>query len=251
MDLYTIHSNLENAKQSQCHIHLEKAKNLPTTISMPPPSNFKILHTKKQILPWAQKYFGAWKDSLTRDERYAIYRYADSSFRTLNASLRSGSCIREKDRQLLYHLSNAIKRSTLQEDLLLYRQTDFHALGILSKIHPEDMIGKVIYDKGFVSTSLQEYMALAFTNDPYDCGCGSPCSWIRNLTVQRNVPKYLKNGILMRIRAPKETVGAYIGNLSAKDAEQEVLLYKNQKFKITDVSLSKGKFYIDCDILLP
>jgi hypothetical protein len=81
------------------------------------------------------------------------------------------------------------------------------------------MVGKVVEDKGFMSTSM-----------------------LKNSSFNGDVK--------MKINVPKGTNGAYVGEISHYPNEAELLLDKGQKMIITEASEdSIGRLILTCDVL--
>ena len=72
--------------------------------------------------------------------------------------------------------------------------------------HRNSLVGRVIQDKGFSSTSINSEIARSFA--------------------EKN------NGAQLQIHAPKGSKGAYLDPISEAIGEREVLLNKGQKFRI-------------------
>ncbi|GKX29376.1 hypothetical protein SH1V18_18560 [Vallitalea longa] len=90
--------------------------------------------------------------------------------------------------------------------MIVYRGTSTDALGILKGTSPEDLVGKTITEKAFMSTSTNSYVA--------------------NGTFSGNM--------IMTIKAPKGSKGLAVSAISQYSNESEVLFQCGQKMIISD-----------------
>jgi hypothetical protein len=161
---------------------------------------------------------------LSTPEKASVTNYARSSYETVNSGLRYGwePNIRNIPddpetlalfKQEVVYLDRVMEASYLSEDLTLYRGAISKDFTNISLDEAQNLIGQVIEDKGFVSTSLDRTYA--------DIGFGGN--------------KNQQVGFI--IKAPKGTHGVDLNGLKVskyKD-EQEILLNRNMKFRVNKV----------------
>ena len=161
---------------------------------------------------------------LSTPEKASVKNYASSSYETVNSGLRYGwePNIRNIPddpetlalfKQEVVYLDRVMEASYLSEDLTLYRGAVSKDFTNISLDEAQNLIGQVIEDKGFVSTSLDRTYA--------DIGFGGN--------------KNQQVGFI--IKAPKGTHGVDLNGLKVskyKD-EQEILLNRNMKFRVNKV----------------
>ena len=147
-----------------------------------------------------------WTDSLPSENRAAIASYTSTAYENINATLRGlehqfnpGNY--ERARKIHQSLSGA----SIPAVCTVYRGTSSKALGALRMLPDSLLVGKVISDRGFMSTSLEQ--STAFDGE-----------------------------VLLEIDVPKGAHGAYVGDISALGhQENEVLFDMGQKMRITNV----------------
>ncbi len=154
---------------------------------------------------------------LSPEQSGSIAGYSGSAYGYINDALRKRMPISSlpsgMDKQII-HIHTALKDASLPEDTVVYRGASPSALGKYSKLSDDQLIGKIISDSAFISTSLD-----------YDVAS-----------------KKFSKGVVFVIEAPKGSKGAYIGDISVyHDTEQEVLFDAGQVFKVKKVS------YDDCE----
>lgn len=153
---------------------------------------------------------------LSPEQSGSIAGYSGSAYGYINDALRKRMPISSLpsglDKQII-NIHTALKDASLPEDTIVYRGASPSALGKYSKLSDDQLIGKIISDSAFVSTSLD-----------YDVAS-----------------KKFSKGVVFVIEAPKGSKGAYIGDISVyHDTEQEVLFDAGQVFKVKKVT------YDDC-----
>lgn len=152
-----------------------------------------------------------WVGALTDEEMNAIKDYTNKTDQAINNSLRQGTKEYEKEIALI---DAAIDKATLDKNIIVYRGVGTDAFNIdISNIE----IGTILPpEKGYMSTSLDKYIAGSFLADE-------------------------ENSVLLKISVPKgEGVGAYIQEISNKPDEQEFLLKRKAQLIITDITNEKG-----------
>lgn len=122
-------------------------------------------------------------------------------------------------------MSDVLDTKTLSDDMNLYRGLsnpqslfgDDWRDKPLSQLRLEN-VGKVIYDDGFSSTSIERNIAKTFAN-----------TW---------------NGTVMEIKAPKGSNGIFMGDISQHPYEKEVLLQRGSGFRIEGVDKDPNGEYV-------
>lgn len=158
------------------------------------------------IKDWAKVTYTPWMDSLSPLEKGAIKRYTASSSH-INGYLRGTSANKIyslESMRLSKTISKALEKSTVPQEIVLFRGTDKRILGDLKDLPGKELVGKVIQDKGFLGTSI--FPNRSFIDD-----------------------------LLLVIKVPEGTKGAWIAGLSIFPQEGEFLLNKGQQMKIKKV----------------
>jgi len=144
----------------------------------------------------------------------------------LNAGLRNGKLTDSSHVKLVQNLDQAINKSELPQDLTLFRGASLRSLGLSadSLKSADQLVGKTITDKSYVSTSLTSSTAGEFSH-----------------------------GVLVKIDAHKGAKGIYMNDLDGKHGnEMEMLLPRGSKFRVvkTEVVNLKGKDGVTPTLLL-
>jgi len=157
---------------------------------------------------------GPWQKSLTGDERSAIYHYTDTSWMAMNCIMRAncdednlyeGASYQAEAYKRMSHLDRALAKGKLEKSITVHRglcgsDECVKRLGQLE-------VGDEFQDHGYSSTSLRQ--------------SGEATKLINvNITI------------------PKGSPGAYVGRLSSHKGENEFLLPRGAKFRITGKSVS-------------
>ncbi len=165
--------------------------------------NFKPL-PKESVVNILRKKSIEWIKKLTKKEKTAIRKYTKNSidpkgmelFRRLNAMLRGDT---PKDTSLERYadvISSALRKSVIDSDIICYRRS---AVDVLKDYE----VGDIYYPGQFLSTAVTEKGAL---NGEY----------------------------LIVIRVKKGSIGAYIEKLSAYPSQRELLLDKDEAYRIIE-----------------
>jgi hypothetical protein len=140
-------------------------------------------------------------------EEASLENYKGSGYLDYNTSLRGGS----PPSRDIKALDAVLDRGTLGTDGLLYRGASTEVLSTLK-------LGQTFSDKGFVSTSISKDAADTFS---------------------RGIPP-----MMMRIKAPATTKGAFVGG-----REAEFILPRGQSYKVTGVNKRTRPIMIDVEIV--
>lgn len=162
-------------------------------------------------------YLVAHTPKLTAAQRGAVDRYTGDGFLELNKSLRAGTAT-DPD---IPRLDSAMR--PLPDDLLLTRHVDANAFGFRDQDVKgvEHLVGRVISDKAYSSTSL---------GSPVAGGIG---------------------GVTLRIIAPKGTPALMVAGVSKYPHEREVLLARGQRMVIAKITRNSRGGYDAHAVLLP
>lgn len=148
-----------------------------------------------------------WIGSLSSEEISAIRDYTSTAYLNINGVLRGI----EKEfapgyEEKAVNLHRALQSSSIPCTCTVYRGASNAALGPYQNLSDDELVGCVLHDNGFLSTSLQPENA--FSND-----------------------------IRIEISVPEGTHGAYVGYVSsAGHYETEVLLDCGQMMRVTGVT---------------
>lgn len=163
----------------------------------------------------------AWSDALSQSEATAVHAYTGTAYNNINAVLRGkAGTFNEGNREIASNIHSALSRSCIPEDCTVYRGASREALGAYQNLPDEALVGKLIGDKGFMSTSL----------NPGDAFGGE---------------------VRLEISVPAGAKGAYVGYISqCQHYESEVLFDRGQMMRITGVYYNEfGKRIIRAEML--
>jgi hypothetical protein len=162
---------------------------------------------------WGKNQFQTWEKRLLPQEKDAITRYTKNvePYNEVLRGLFEGQASPKIMRDIGL-ITDALNKGSIPEPILVFRGTSKKILGELAYLSPEKIVGKEIFEKGFLSTSL--YPKQGFINQ-----------W---------------NGLSMVIKVPKGTQGAYLGNLGLMN-EAEVLFPPGQKMIIREAKWLKDQ----------
>ena len=168
---------------------------------------------------WAQEHYEGWEDDLERHERYAISDYTNSKYADINRALRYDDAeLLDIWRGHIDSIESALSKANTPEDIVTYRASRAMKTATGQRMGLEDtkkLVGSIINDKGFMSTSLDMDEALAGFAGKVKTG---------------------QPPVLYKISVPAGTPGAAVRNLSAMEFEEEFLLQRGMKMLVTDVA---------------
>lgn len=161
----------------------------------------------------ADAFFGNNLDALTDKEKNALAWYTTSAFSSFNTSLRNDN---PNHPNRMKSMDNAIAKGVLTEPITVYRGSSADLLGFKSKpsmSELKELVGGEFIDKAFVSSSAVK-------------GQGS-FKW---------------EPIQYKITVPAgKGRGQWIKHVSDISSENEFLMKRNTKFRVTKVEESGGK----------
>ena len=147
----------------------------------------------------------SWAQGLRPDEMSAVRAYTGTAYRNINAALRGLEAFTMENLGRAPAIHSALSRASIPEACVVYRGVSSAALGPYAHASDEELVGCVIGDGGFMSTSLRR--GDAFGGD-----------------------------LLLEIHVPAGANGAYVGHISESGHyESEVLFDSGQTLRITDV----------------
>ena len=177
--------------------------------------------SEQEIQEQIKKYGYEMASSLPIQERESIHKYTGVSYANINAVLRG---LEEEfdvgNLENARNIHSALSKCELPYDCILYRGVSAKALGHLDSLKDNELVGQILWDSGFLSTSLDENCA--FDGD-----------------------------MILEINAPAGTHGLYVGYLSsAKQLEKEVLIDVDQTMRINSVCRDEiGRRHINVTII--
>lgn len=155
---------------------------------------------------WAFPKYERWIKSLSNEEYRALYRYCAKEHKNINGVLKGTDSNNSNEvLMMIKTITNAIMRTEVPQNVVVYRGSDKKSLGI-ENCELNELEGRIIEEKGFMSTSLVEKVAM------------------------KHVKKH-DGGILLKVKASKGAKAGYLGNIS-EYMEAELLFNKNQKMII-------------------
>lgn len=148
----------------------------------------------------------AWSEGLSNEEKSAIRDYTGTSYLNINAVLRGvENDFSQGNHERAVHIHQALQRSCIPHECTVYRGASLSALGDFQSLSDEQLVGNILIDRGFMSTSLNS--GDAFGGD-----------------------------VRLEITVPQGAQGAYVGYLSqCGHYESEVLFDRRQRMEITNV----------------
>lgn len=116
-------------------------------------------------------------------------------------------------------MTSALQESELSENMTLYRGTSIMALGsALMNLSPEELVGESFTERGFTSTSTDDYMARYFATN-YN---------------------YNSRPMIMTIDARVGDHALNVTPISQHPSEQEILFNRDTSFTITSATVVDG-----------
>lgn len=149
--------------------------------------------------------------NLNSEQKEAVNNYTSSGYKSMNKHLRSGEPISPEGQAYINNLQSALSNSRLRTGVTVYRGVDSDALPNGGNISDDDLVGKVMIDRGFMSTTFSMDTAREFSRE--------------NIFV---------------IDAPAGAQGAYMGEMSSVPWEDELLFNSNSILKIQNVEHDEG-----------
>jgi hypothetical protein len=157
----------------------------------------------------AESRLNGWRTEPTTAERDAISSYSRSGYLKMNENLRFGNYAPDSVKREISALHGFLDKCETQEELYLSRGVTKPALDKMFgddgwRKNSSSLVGSVFTDKGFVSTT--PYQGGGFGGD-----------------------------VVMYIKAPKGTKGAYIKDFAASSEEKEFLIQSDTSFVVRNI----------------
>ena len=146
----------------------------------------------------------------------------DGCYQNINNSLRQLEELDNVNISKVKFMHKGLSKSALKKDMILYRGTSTEALGSLKGLPPDELVGEIITEKAFMSTSTTRSVA--------------------NGTFSGNMQ--------MTITAPKGAHGASISHISQYASENEILFDCGQKMIITSAEYIGDILHINVEIII-
>lgn len=158
-------------------------------------------------------------NDLSKDEKVAVTIYTGDDYKNINDSLRGKDTATPQNAQVIDTLTNALQESELSENMTLYRGTSITALGSeLMNLSPEELVGESFTERGFTSTSTDDYMARYFATN-YN---------------------YNSRPMIMTIDARVGDHALNVTPISRHSSEQEILFNRDTSFTIMSATVVDG-----------
>jgi hypothetical protein len=187
-------------------------------------SNFSSFRSCKEISDWTSKHFGELEKSLCNEEISILKNYCYKGYMIVNRVLREGTCCNDesdiKAYKMIDILDEIVHRSIIPNNITVYRGASRNAFGPFRHLRNDELIGKVISDRAFMSTTLLGYTAANFDQ-----------------------------GVVFKIDIPAGTHGIFMGNFSTFDNEHELLLKRNRHMIIKDISEDEDGVNVHCQLI--
>lgn len=184
---------------------------------------FKLIEGAKEMTSAAEAdaFFGNNLDALTDKEKKALTWYTTSAFWTFNESLRND---KPNHPNRMKSMDEAMEKGVLTEPITVWRGSTADLLGFKSTPSISELkglIGGEFIDKAFVSSSAVKGQG-SFTHKP--------------IQYKITVP-------------PGKGRGQWIKHISDISPENEFLMKRNTKFKVTNVETSGGKPLVHLQVI--
>ena len=162
---------------------------------------------KKQKKKVMEDWCLDWLKEISREERNGVETYTGSAYISMNEYLRGQRAVTSYADEIK-QATEALKKASLPEEVIVRRGSGYNMLrelGIdISEANKDKMIGSLVTDKGFVSTS------------------PSPSGGF-------------DTGIEYIIKVPKGSQAMYVDTISRHRGEEELLINRGGKYIIEDV----------------
>lgn len=179
------------------------------------------------VKSWVRKNMQDLVRNLSKSEIQALNKYSGFKSLYINSYLRGKKLMefsksKEEIQEIIKNIESAILKVSTPVNLIAYRGASIKKIFGQEIKNPERLLGKGIYDKGFMSVSLLEDVAKKFSTD-----------------------------VVLKIKIPKGTNLAFMGAISFFEKEGEILLNKGQKLIITKITQGKkdNKYEFECELL--
>lgn len=189
-------------------------------LAPPPPAVIKVvpaveaeppleLNTRMEVRSFNRSNDAAiaWANGLSDDEHTALKKYQGSYYRDINGGLRGNEKIMPSTQRYIEGIDQAMERSSLPQAARVFRGMKSESM--VSNF--DNLVGAIISDKGFVSTSLLEGVSTGFAKDEPS------------------------ESILLKMVLPKGTKAIFLDALD-DIGEAEILLPRGSSFRVTKLT---------------
>lgn len=193
---------------------------------------------------------------LTQSDKDAIEYYVSGDGMYINNFLRGRNGYTEadmysNDKELVKDLDNATNR-TLGNETTLYRSVDATAVfGNMSDIQYENLVANIVYgdDSKFIQNSIRGLTNNAIGKTITDKGFMST-SKDYNVASEWGGFSGSDKPIVLELKTKKSTKGVDVSytDKNASTPQKEVLLARNQKYKILGISARDGNIYVKAEL---
>jgi hypothetical protein len=176
-------------------------------------ANAFLKRTTQEFMP------GEWRDALAQ---YQGFLYEDINYQ-LRTGQESPYVSKDKIDPLIKNIDLAMNKARLIDSVQVFR-------GITGDIVDQLKPGNIVQDKGFMSTSMLKDVASRFLG-----GIGADAT--RLAIVSINVPKGY------------QALSPHFAGKTTQNTEQELLLKRNTKLKITSITEKLGVKFINAEVI--
>lgn len=197
---------------------------------------------------------------LTSDEKEAVEYYVSGDGMYINHYLRDGERainqmgeMRPEDKSLIADLDKATSKNTVKQKML-YRSVDASAVfGDIDSLTFDNMQGSFIYnDNSRFAKTARDFADKAKGKVITDKGF---MSTTKNYEIARDFGNFTgsEHPVVLALKTNENTKGLdlekFMPDLEKRMEQEEVLLHRNQRYKILDVKGKDGNIYIECEFL--
>lgn len=123
--------------------------------------------TEKDHDAWSERVFADWYKSLSADEAHALRGYKENDYEDINKQLRNG-LLSKRSAKFVQHLDSAIAKSSLPEDVQVFRGFSMPKDMMSENGDYSHLIGRSLSDKAYNSVSTRPKVAKTFLNGSHD-----------------------------------------------------------------------------------
>jgi hypothetical protein len=187
-------------------------------------------HGTEAAKAYGREVWNEYADNLPESQKKSLLDYttemgpanpANTSYQEMNGYLRGDADLGTPD--VLRHIENtdkALAGTPVPQDITVVRGQGVGHLGVDA---PDDLLGRTITDKGYMSTSLGDNGA---------------------------VPAFASKPSILHLRVPKGTPAIWVENVGAYGmGERELLLGRGTSYEVTRAFVENGQWHIYGDVL--
>lgn len=188
-------------------------------------SQYRDFKNTKEMDDWGTAHFRGYKGSkLSEAEETSISLYMGKSYKIMNRKLRKEQPLSSSMKKDVDNMDSAMNKTTpLSQNIVTYRGTTNAAFGLKKSadITQSNVVGTIVTDKGFGSSSLNKEHAAGFGQN------------------------------ILRIHASKGKRGIYVDQVATAFAgtENEWIFPRGTKYKILSAKKEGAKTFLDAEIM--